>query len=62
MNGLQHTVGKKPMLHSHPKSYMIRLMYFTENTHYREKYHCTAYLLFDRFGFDQTRKAVANST
>ena len=27
-----------------------------------EKYHCTADLLFDWFGFDQSSKADANST
>ena len=27
-----------------------------------EKYHCTADLLFDRFGFNPTSKAVANPT
>ena len=34
----------------------------TENTHHRGKYHRTADLLLDWFGFDQTSKAVANST
>ena len=33
-----------------------------ENTHHRGKYHCPADLIFDLFGFDQTSKAVANST
>ena len=32
------------------------------NTHHRGKYHCPADLIFDLFGFDQTSKAVANST
>ena len=26
------------------------------------KYHCTADLLFDRFGFNQTSKSASNST
>ena len=30
------------------------------NTHQRGKYQCTADLLFDWFGFDQTSKAIAN--
>ena len=34
----------------------------SENAHNRGKYHCTAYLLFDWFGFDQRSKADANST
>ena len=29
-----------------------------ENTHYREKYHCTSDPLFDWYRFDQTRKTV----
>ena len=33
-----------------------------EATDQRGKFHCTADLLFDWFGFDQTSKAVANST
>ena len=32
------------------------------NTHHRGKYHCTADLLFDWFGYGQTSKADANST
>ena len=35
--------------------------FYQENTHHRGKCHCKADLLFDRFGFDQTCKAVANS-
>ena len=35
---------------------------YTENTHHRGKYHCTADFQFDWFGFDQKRKTVANST
>ena len=30
-----------------------------ENTHIGGKYHCTAHLLFDWFGLDQTSKTVA---
>ena len=33
-------------------------LYLAENTHYKGKYHCTADLLFDLFGFDQTSKTV----
>ena len=33
-----------------------------KNTHHMGKYHSTADLLFDWFGFDQTSKADANST
>ena len=33
-----------------------------ENTHKRGKYHCTADLLFDWFGFNQTSKTVVHST
>ena len=33
-----------------------------ENTHHRGKYHCTAELLFEWFGLDQTSKYVANLT
>ena len=33
-----------------------------ENTHHRGKYHCTADLLFDWFGFIQTSKADGEST
>ena len=35
-----------------------------ETTHgiFKRKYHCTNDLLFDWFGFDQTRKSVVNST
>ena len=32
-----------------------------ENTRHRGKYHYSADLIFDWFGFDQTSKAVANS-
>ena len=35
---------------------------YTENTNHRGKYHSTAHLLFDWFGFDQTRKYVVHST
>ena len=31
-----------------------RQMMRPENTHHRGKYHCTADLLFEWFGFDQT--------
>ena len=35
----------------------------TENTHHtRRKYHCTADLLFDWFGFDTTSKTAVHST
>ena len=35
----------------------------SENTHHRGKYHCTADLLFDWFGFNQKSKAHdANAT
>ena len=33
-----------------------------ENTDHMGKYHCTADILFDWFGFDQTSKYVANTT
>ena len=34
----------------------------TRHAHHKEKYHCASDLLFDWFGFNQTSKAVANST
>jgi len=33
-----------------------------ENTYQKGNYNCTANLVFDWFGFDQTSKADANST
>ena len=33
---------------------------WSENTHLRSKYHCTADLLFDWFRFEQSSKAAAN--
>ena len=40
----------------------MRFKDWPENSHHWEKYHCTAELLFNWFGFDQASKAVANST
>ena len=37
-------------------------MVLAENTQNRGKYQCTADLLFDWFGFDQTSKIVAHSS
>ena len=37
---------------------LYRISPCTENTHQRGKYHCTADLLFDWFGFDQRSKTV----
>ena len=43
---------------------LVRGRVWAENTHllHKGKYHCTAALLFDRFGSDQTCKSLSNST
>ena len=41
---------------------MITKVVQPENTHHRGKHPSTADIMFDCFGFDQTSKAVANST
>ena len=44
------------------KFYLIKAKVTAENTHQRGKCQCTADLLFDSFGFDQTSKIVVHST
>ena len=41
--------------------YFVRSLPTPEDTRPRGKYHCTADLLFNLFGFDQTSEADANS-
>ena len=36
----------------------VKTCFDAENAHHRGKFHCTADLLFDWFGFDQTSKTV----
>ena len=41
---------------------MLIMIRQAESTRHRKKYYCTADLLIDWFGFEQTSKAVVNST